>query len=119
MMSVFARETVELFNSLNPAEGEPLWYGVGGLEVAWTPERFEDLKRKVGAGKAWDVETYLLGPDETREKVPLLSENVYGAMYTPGDGNARAWMLAGEWDAALRLAGAPPSTATRQSRAST
>ena len=35
-------------------------------------------------------------PDETREKVPLLSDNIYGAMYTPGDGNARAWMLAGE-----------------------
>ena len=96
MMSVLARETVELFESLNPAEGEPLWYGVGGLEVAWTPERFEDLKRKVGAGRAWGVETYLLGPDETREKVPLLSEKIYGAMYTPGDGNARAWNLAAE-----------------------
>ena len=96
MMSVFARETVELFNSLNPTEGEPLWFGVGGLEVAWTPERFDDLKRKVGAGRAWGVETYLLGPDETREKVPLISDKIYGAMYTPGDGNARAWMLAGE-----------------------
>ncbi|CAI8038494.1 Dimethylglycine oxidase [Geodia barretti] len=31
MMSVFARETVELFESLNPAEGEPLWYGVVDL----------------------------------------------------------------------------------------
>ncbi len=96
MMSVFARETVELFESLNPSDGEPLWYGVGGLEVAWTPERFEDVKRKVGAGKAWGVETYVLGPSETRELVPLLSDKIYGAMYTPGDGNARAWMLAGE-----------------------
>ena len=26
MMSVFARETVELFESLNPTGGEPLWY---------------------------------------------------------------------------------------------
>ena len=96
MMSVLALETVDLFESLNPAEGEPLWYGVGGLEVAWTPERFEDLKRKVGAGRAWGVETYLLGPDDTREKVPLLSDKIYGAMYTPGDGNAHAWKLAGE-----------------------
>ena len=96
MMSVFARETVELYDSLNPTDGEPLWFGVGGLEVAWTPERFDDLKRKVGAGRAWGVETYFLGPDETREKVPLFSDKVLGAMYTPGDGNARAWMLAGE-----------------------
>ena len=96
MMSVFAMESVELFENLNPTEGEPLWFGVGGLEVAWTPERFDDLKRKMGAGRAWGVETYLLGPNETREKVPLLSDKIYGAMYTPGDGNARAWMLAGE-----------------------
>ena len=96
MMSVFAKETVQIYDDLNPTDGEELWSGVGGLEVAWTPERFDDLKRKVGAGRVWGVETYLLGPDETREKVPLISDKIYGAMYTPGDGVARAWMLAAE-----------------------
>ena len=94
MMSVFARETTRIYGSLNPAVGERLWSAVGGLEVAWTPERLEDLKRKVGAGRAWGVETCLLGPGETRGKVPLLSAAIHGAMYTPGDGVARAWKLA-------------------------
>lgn len=95
MMSVFAKETTQIYDGLNPPDGEQLWFGVGGLEVAWTPERFDDLKRKVGAGKAWGVETYLLGGDETRKHVPLLSEKIYGAMYSPDDGIGRAWRLAG------------------------
>jgi hypothetical protein len=66
MMSVFAKETTQIYDDLNPPDGEQLWFGVGGLEIAWTPERFEDIKRKVGAGRAWGVETCLLGPDETR-----------------------------------------------------
>ena len=96
MMSVFARETARIYDRLNPSAGKRLWTAVGGLEVAWTPERLEDLKRKVGAGRAWGVETCLLGPEETREKVPLLSEAIHGAMFTPGDGVARAWELAAE-----------------------
>ena len=52
MMSIFARETVQLYQRLSPSDGEPLWFGIGGMEVATTPERFEELKRKVGAGRA-------------------------------------------------------------------
>ncbi len=106
LMSVFARETTRIYGSLNPPAGERLWSAVGGLEVAWTPERFEDLKRKVGAGRAWGVHTCLLGRDETREKVPLLSEAILGAMYTPGDGVARAWKLAAEMGRRARECGA-------------
>ena len=94
MMSVFARETVQLYQRLSPSDGEPLWFGIGGMEVATTPERFAELKRKVGAGRAWGIDTGLLGPDEAREKIPLLSDSIYGALYTPSDGIARAWQLA-------------------------
>ncbi len=94
MMSVFARETTQLYQRLSPPDSEPLWFEVGGLEVATTPERFDDLKRKVGAGRAWGIDTGLLGPAEARAKVPLLSDSIYGAMYTPSDGIARAWQLA-------------------------
>lgn len=94
MMSVFARETTQLYQRLSPPDGEPLWFEVGGLEVATTPERFDELKRKVGAGRAWGIDTGLLGPDEAREKSPLLTDSIYGALYTPSDGIARAWQLA-------------------------
>ena len=35
-MTQFARETVELYASLEH-DGQPCWYGVGSLEVATTP----------------------------------------------------------------------------------
>ena len=87
LMSLFAQYTTELYKSLQ-LDGDPVWHGVGGMEIAWTPNRLEDLKRKTDAGKAWGIETYLLGKDEARKKIPLLSDQIYGAMYTPADGIA-------------------------------
>ena len=105
MMSVFAKETTELYNSLN-LDDDTLWFDVCGLEIAWTPERLQDLKRKVGAGKAWGIETELLGPDETRALVPMLSERIYGAMHTKHDGFGRPWRLAGRMMEEAQKAGA-------------
>src|SRR5262249_18453739 len=42
-MCRLARYSVELYRSLE-VDGEPAWYGVGGVEVATTPERLEELK---------------------------------------------------------------------------
>ena len=38
-----AQDTVALYASLD-LDGEPGWYGVGGIEVATTPERMQELK---------------------------------------------------------------------------
>ena len=83
-MSGFAKYTTELFRSLE-LEGEACGVAVGSLEVAWTPERLTDLRRKVGTGMAYGVEAHLLSPQEARDKVPMLSEKILGAMYTPTD----------------------------------
>ena len=85
VMSEFAKYTSDLYGSLE-LDGEPCYHRVGGMEVAWTPERWEDLKRKTGAGKLWGLECELLGPSEAREKIPLLSNQILGAMYSAGDG---------------------------------
>ena len=54
-------------------EGEPAWYGVGGIEVATTPERVQELKRRRGYAEAYGIEgTELLTPEETAEKIPIL-----------------------------------------------
>src|SRR5207237_1781764 len=42
-----ARESVELYSSLGE-DGNPVFRRVGGIEVAATPERWEELKRKLG-----------------------------------------------------------------------
>lgn len=47
MMTGLSGKTVSLYNSLD-LDGEPCYYPVGSFEVAYTPERLEDLKRKLG-----------------------------------------------------------------------
>ncbi|MFQ5873018.1 MAG: FAD-dependent oxidoreductase [Dehalococcoidia bacterium] len=84
MYSQLAKYTVELFSQLK-SEGQPCHYGVGAMEIAWTPERWEELKRKVGFAKSWGLEAYLIGPKEARDMVPLLSDKILGAMYNPTD----------------------------------
>jgi glycine/D-amino acid oxidase-like deaminating enzyme len=87
-MTQFARETVELFASLEH-EGQPCWYGVGSLEVATTPARWADLHRKLGWARSWGLDASLLTPAETRAKLDLIDESVIlGAYYVPTDGVA-------------------------------
>ena len=73
MMTEFARCTVGLYNALE-LDGEPCFHPVGGLEVAATPERWHDLKRKAGTAKSWGVEAELISPAEARGLVPILDE---------------------------------------------
>ena len=72
-MTSFARYTVELWSRLE-LDGVPCAYAVGSLEVAWTPERLADLKRKIGHGLSWGVEAHMLSGAEARGLFPLLSE---------------------------------------------
>ncbi len=59
----------------------------GGLEVARTDERLEELKRKVASGRAWGVEAQVLGPRETVDLFPFLdAASIKGAKYTPSAG---------------------------------
>jgi len=60
----------------------------GGIEVARTPERLEELKRRIASARAWGVEPVsLLTPAEVRELVPFVDEKVIlGGFYSPGVG---------------------------------
>lgn len=60
----------------------------GGIEVARTPQRMEELKRRVASGKSWGVEDMeLLSPGGVKELVPFINESVIlGGFSTPGIG---------------------------------
>ena len=88
-MTEFARYSVDLWTRLQ-LDGEPCAKAVGSLEVAWTPERLADLKRKHGYGLAWGVECHLLSADEARARFPLLSDRILGALYVPSDIQTKA-----------------------------
>ena len=83
-MTNFARYTVREWAGMT-IDGEPCTNPVGSLEVAWTPERFNDLKRKAGYGMSWGVEAHLISTSEARELVPMLSDRILGALYVPSD----------------------------------
>ena len=83
-MTAFARYTVGLWSEME-LEGEPCARTVGSLEVAWTPERLTDLKRKAGYGLSWGVQAHLLAPAEARGLFPMLSDRILGALYVPSD----------------------------------
>ena len=88
-MTDFAKYTVDLWTRLE-LDGEPCAKTVGSMEVAWTPERLADLKRKAGYGMSWGVDAHLISPDEARDRIPMLSDRILGAIYVPSDIHTRA-----------------------------
>ena len=58
----------------------------GGVEVARTEERLEELKRRVSSATSWgEPGTELLTPEGVVERVPFVNPDVIlGGWYTPG-----------------------------------
>lgn len=89
-MTLFAKYTVEKLLGL-VEDGQSCFNQVGGLEVATTPERVEELKRKHGWAASWGVETRLIDADECVQLYPLLDrEIVLAGLHIPSDGLALA-----------------------------
>ncbi|KOG06878.1 GcvT family protein [Streptomyces viridochromogenes] len=89
-MTEMARYTVEKFCSLD-VDGKPCFLQVGGLEVATTPERLAELRRRHGWLAAWGIEARLVTPDECVEYHPLVNrDRVLGGLHVPTDGLAKA-----------------------------
>ena len=88
-MANFASYTVDLWKRLK-VDGEPCANPVGSLEVAWTPERLTDLRRKAGYGMSWGIEAHVIGPREARDLIPLLSDRIKGALFVPSDIQTKA-----------------------------
>ena len=59
----------------------------GGIEVARTEERMEELRRRMSSARAWGIESRLVTPAEIAELVPFLDPSVVvGGFYTPSAG---------------------------------
>jgi glycine cleavage system aminomethyltransferase T/glycine/D-amino acid oxidase-like deaminating enzyme len=60
----------------------------GGIEVARTEERMQELQRRVSSAASWGVEPVsMLSPAEIKELVPFIDESVIvGGFYSPGVG---------------------------------
>ncbi|MFS8101805.1 FAD-dependent oxidoreductase [Lentzea alba] len=97
-MTAFARYTVEKYTALGCFDQ------IGGLEIATTPARLEDLKRRQGWATSWGAESRLIGPDEVARLHPLLDrEQILGGFLIPSDGLAKP-VLAAELQAQRAIA---------------
>src|SRR6478752_1259675 len=95
-MTEFATYTVNKLLALGK-DGESCFNQVGGLELATTPERLADLKRKMGVMTSWGIDGRLIDADECEKHWPLLNSGAFadgrkvlGGLYVPSDGLASA-----------------------------
>jgi glycine cleavage system aminomethyltransferase T/glycine/D-amino acid oxidase-like deaminating enzyme len=60
----------------------------GGIEIARTEERMQELTRRMASAKTWGIEPVsLVTPQEVGELVPFVNEElILGGFYTPGAG---------------------------------
>jgi glycine cleavage system aminomethyltransferase T/glycine/D-amino acid oxidase-like deaminating enzyme len=77
-------DSVELYRRLGDACG---WIECGGLRLACTPEREEELHRQVGWSRTFGLALELLSAGEAAALFPLMStDGVRAASYLPTDG---------------------------------
>ena len=56
----------------------------GGIEIARSQERMEELRRRMTSAKAYGIEASLLTPSEVKGHLPFINEEiVVGGFYTP------------------------------------
>ena len=81
-MAAFTIESARQYRELG------VYDETGGIEVARTPERMDELQRRMSSSTAWGIEgSRLLTPAEVKAMVPFIEESVIlGGFYTPGVG---------------------------------
>ena len=89
-MCRIAQDSVRLYTDLE-VDAEPAWFGVGGIEVAATPERMTELHRRRGWATSYGIgETEILTPEQSAERIPLLDPStILGSYLVRSDGIAK------------------------------
>ena len=80
--------STDLYRRLKDETGvDTGWREVGGIRLASSAERMEDIKRLVGMARSFGMPMETLTPQEAYNMFPMMSlDGVQGAAYTPTDG---------------------------------
>jgi glycine cleavage system T protein len=80
--------SVELYRRLkDESEFDPGWTECGGIRLASSEERMEELRRQAGWAKTFGLPLELISAEEAQELFPLMStEGVLGGAWLPTDG---------------------------------
>jgi glycine cleavage system T protein len=66
---------------------DPGWHQLGGLRLASSPERYEEIQRQAGWAKSFGLDMELVSPAEAQEMFPPMStDGVVAAAFIPLDG---------------------------------
>jgi 4-methylaminobutanoate oxidase (formaldehyde-forming) len=101
------RKSVETYQALEGKTGYATgWRGVGGLRVAASPGRWQELRRACTQGKSYGFDIHLVSPAEAGQLFPLLNTaGIYGATWTPSDGYVDPSQLTFSFITGARAAG--------------
>ncbi|HSS32259.1 MAG TPA: FAD-dependent oxidoreductase [Solirubrobacterales bacterium] len=80
--------SVDLYRRLaDESEFDPGWVECGGIRLASSEERMEELRRQAGWAKTFGLPLELISAEEAQKLFPLMStEGVLGAAWLPTDG---------------------------------
>ena len=84
-----SREMTELtLESMRQYKELGVFTECGGIEIARTEARMQELQRRMASAKSWGIEPVsMLTPAEVKELVPYIDETlIIGGFYTPGAG---------------------------------
>ncbi len=80
-MTAFTLDSVRQYKELG------VFTESGGIEVARTPARMEEFKRRLASAHSWAIEAELITPERIKELVPYIEPSILlGGFYTPGVG---------------------------------
>ena len=79
--------SVELYRKLQQTEHAPSWVESGGIRLASSPERMEEIRRQISWATAFGLPLHEISPDEAQDLFPLMdTKGVVGGAYLPSDG---------------------------------
>ena len=107
--------SVELYRRLgSESEFDPGWTECGGIRLASSEERMEELRRQAGWAKTFGLPLELISADEAKEMFPLMStDGVLGAAFLATDGYLDPSQLTFALADGARRGGARILTSTR------
>jgi len=107
-MAALQGYTIRLYRELEELTGMSCGlHHVGGVTLADTPERLDQLKAERAKHRYMGLETDIIGPEEIRALSPITNtENVLGALYDPLDGHLDPSGTTQAYAKAARMAGA-------------
>src|SRR4051812_33155030 len=79
--------SVELYRRLQQGVHPVGWTESGGIKVASSPERLEEIRRQISWARSYGLPLHEISPSEVAERFPLVDlAGVVGAAYLDSDG---------------------------------